>query len=47
MNNRKIEVSDKKYWKKFDNYEDAKLYCSLLVIDGKNNWRMWYHDEWM
>jgi hypothetical protein len=34
----KIEISDRKYWKKL-NYLDAKLYVELLSIDGKDNWR--------
>jgi hypothetical protein len=34
----KIEISDRKYWKKL-NYLDAKLYIELLSIDGKDNWR--------
>jgi hypothetical protein len=34
-----IEISDRKYWKHL-NWDDGKLYCDLLVIDGKNDWRM-------
>ena len=34
----KIEISDRKYWKKL-NFLDAKLYIELLSIDGKDNWR--------
>lgn len=34
----KIEISDRKYWKKL-NYLDAKLYIELLSIDDKDNWR--------
>jgi hypothetical protein len=34
-----IELSDKKYWKKLK-YYDALLYCQVLEIDGKNDWRM-------
>ena len=34
----KIEISNRKYWKKL-NYLDAKLYIELLSIDGKDNWR--------
>ena len=33
-----IEIADIKYWKTLK-YYDALLYCSLLVIDGKNDWR--------
>jgi hypothetical protein len=35
-----IDVSDKKYWKKFKKYEDVLLYLALLNIDGKNDWRI-------
>lgn len=35
----RIEIASKEYWKEL-NYYDALLYCSLLVIDGKNDWRM-------
>jgi len=35
----KIEVSPKDYWKGLT-YDDALLYCELLTIDGKDNWRM-------
>jgi hypothetical protein len=34
-----IELSDKKYWKQLK-YYDALLYCQVLEIDGKNDWRM-------
>jgi hypothetical protein len=34
-----IEISEDKYWKKM-NYDDGKLYCSLLTINGKDDWRM-------
>ena len=34
-----IEISPKEYWK-YLNYYDSELYCSLLVIDGKNDWRL-------
>jgi hypothetical protein len=37
-----IEISDKKYWTKL-NYDDGMLYCQLLDIDGKNDWRMIEH----
>ena len=34
-----VEVSDYEYWKEM-NYYDGILYLSLLVIDGKDDWRM-------
>jgi hypothetical protein len=34
-----IEFSDYSYWKQL-NYHDGLLYCQLLMIDGKNDWRM-------
>jgi hypothetical protein len=34
-----IELSDKRYWKRMG-YYDGVMYCSLLTIDGKDNWRM-------
>ena len=34
-----IEISDRKYWKRLS-YDDGKLYCQLLTIDGKDDWRM-------
>jgi hypothetical protein len=34
-----IEISPRKYWTRLK-YDDALLYCSLLVIDGKDNWRL-------
>ena len=36
---RNLEVSDEKYWRRF-NYDDGLLYCSMLMIDDKNDWRM-------
>lgn len=39
-----IEVSNKKYWKELT-YYDGLLYCSLLIIDKKNDWRMPKYDE--
>jgi hypothetical protein len=27
-------------------YEDAELYCQLLVIDGKTDWRLPTYSEW-
>jgi hypothetical protein len=41
-----IEVSDREYWKEL-NYDDAELYCQLLVIDGKTDWRLPLHSEKM
>jgi hypothetical protein len=35
----KIEISDKQY-EKVLNWHDGMLYCSMLVIDGKDDWRM-------
>ena len=40
-----IEISPKEYWKEL-NYYDGILYCSLLVIDGVNDWRMMTNREW-
>ena len=36
---RNLEVSDEKYWRRF-NYDDGLLYCSMLMIDGVDDWRM-------
>jgi len=36
---RHIEVSPPDYWMEM-NYYDGMLYCQLLTIDGKNDWRM-------
>jgi hypothetical protein len=33
-----IEISPKEYWREL-NPADGKLYCSMVVIDGKNDWR--------
>jgi hypothetical protein len=35
----RIEISDEHYWK-WMNYYDGLLYCSLLDIGGKMDWRM-------
>ena len=34
-----IEISPVEYERKL-NWYDGKLYCDLLVIDGKDDWRM-------
>ena len=34
-----IEIIDKIYERKL-NWYDGKLYCELLTIDGKNDWRL-------
>jgi hypothetical protein len=34
-----IEISSEEYWKKMT-FNDAILYCSLLSIDNKNDWRI-------
>ena len=34
-----IEISPKEYEKKL-NWDDAMMYCQLLVIDGKDDWRL-------
>ena len=34
-----IEISPKEYENKM-NWDDGMLYCSLLVIDNKNDWRL-------
>lgn len=33
-----IEISPKEYWREL-NPADGKLYCSMVVIDDKNDWR--------
>lgn len=40
-----IEIADIQYWKPLM-YHDAKLYCELLIIDGKNDWRLPDSDEY-
>ena len=35
----KIEISDKKY-ERFLYWDDANMYCNLLVIDDKCDWRL-------
>ena len=39
-----IEVAAKEY-ERILNWDDAMLYCSLLVIDGKDDWRLPTLDE--
>ena len=34
-----IEISPKEYEKKM-NWDDGMMYCQLLVIDNKNDWRL-------
>ena len=34
-----IEISDRQYWRSM-RYYDGILYCSILDIDGDDNWRM-------
>ena len=33
-----IEISPTEYWK-YLNPDDGKLYCSMVIINGKNDWR--------
>ena len=33
-------ISDIKYWKSFDNIQDAILYIDMLIIDEYNHWRV-------
>ena len=44
----KKEISDFSYWKQL-NYHDGLLYCQLLSIDGKDDWRMMnlYETDWL
>jgi len=39
-----IEISQKEY-EKFLNWDDAMMYCQLVIIDGKNDWRLPTKDE--
>jgi len=41
-----IEISEEKYWKVL-NYTDGILYCSMLEIGNKDDWRMISRDDWM
>ena len=40
----KIEIAPKEYERK-QNWDDAMLYCSILTIDNKNDWRLPIIDE--
>ena len=40
-----IELSKSQYWKRMG-YHDSLLYCSLLVIDDKDDWRMMTMEEY-
>lgn len=39
LSDMKFEISPLEY-EKCLNYDDAKLYCELLIIDAKNDWRL-------
>lgn len=39
-----IEISSEEY-ERFLNYDDGLLYCSMVVIEGIDNWRMPTEDE--
>ena len=39
-----IEIAPKEYERRL-NWNDAKLYCELLTIDGKMDWRLPTKDE--
>ena len=39
-----IEISPNEY-KRYLNWYDAMMYCQLLVIDNKNDWRLPTKDE--
>ena len=41
-----IEIAPKEYWKKL-NYDNGMFYCKLLIIDGKNDWRMIREEEFI
>jgi hypothetical protein len=41
-----VEISDREYWRAL-NYHDGILYCSMLEIGGKDDWRMISRDDWM
>ena len=42
----KIEVSHHKHWSYLD-YAEGELYCSMIIIDGKDDWRMIEYKEWL
>ena len=43
--NIRLEISDKKYWKDMG-YLDGLLYCSVVEIDGKTDWKMITREEY-
>jgi hypothetical protein len=45
MNELNFEFAPFEYWKKL-NWYDGHLYCSLLNIDGKDDWRMLTMEEY-
>lgn len=45
LSNDMIEVSDEKYWKEL-HHSEIDLYCKLLIIDGKDDWRLPTLDEY-
>ena len=42
----KIEVSPHRDWSYLD-YAEGELYCSMIIIDGKDDWRMIEYVEWL
>lgn len=42
----KIEVSHHRDWSYLD-YAEGELYCSMIIIDGKDDWRMIEYNEWL
>ena len=42
----KIEVSHYKHWSYLD-YTVGELYCSMIIIYGKDDWRMIEYKEWL
>jgi hypothetical protein len=41
-----IEIAPEKYWKHLQ-FDEAKLYCFSLNINGKIGWRLPTHSEYM